>query len=326
MVQFMSENYIFKLKAPLKDYIWGGNKLKSEFGKQTDLKIIAESWELSCHPDGESIIKNGEFKGETLSKVLSDNKSFLGKNCDSFEKFPMLIKLIDANDKLSIQVHPEDDYANRFENGEYGKTEVWYIVDAEPNAKLIYGFNKTISKDELKKAITDNTLSEIVNFVPVKKGDVFFIPAGLVHAICEGILICEIQQNSNTTYRVYDWGRLDANGNSRELHINKALDVSKLEGETQTDFSLLVNKIGENSVATISECKYFKSYKYDILNSITLNCDENSFHTITFLEGAGEIKNGESMVTFSKGTSLFIPANTGDYSIFEKCEFILSKV
>jgi mannose-6-phosphate isomerase len=322
----MIGNYIFKLKAPLKDYIWGGKKLKTHYNKETNLDIIAESWELSCHKDGESIIENGQFKGETLNKILLENKHFLGNNCDSFEKFPMLIKLIDANDKLSIQVHPDDHYANMFENGEYGKTEVWYIVDAEPNARLIYGFNKTISKDEFRNAIIKNTLSEVVNFVPVKKGDVFFIPAGLVHAICEGILICEIQQNSNTTYRVFDWGRLDNNGKSRQLHIEKAIDVSKLDTETQTDFSLLKNKIGENTVAIISECKYFKSYKYDILNEITLNCDKNSFNTITFLEGLGEVYNNKNKVAFTKGTTLFIPANCGDYSIIGKCEFILSKI
>jgi mannose-6-phosphate isomerase len=322
----MDKQYIFDLQAPLKDYIWGGKKLKSAYNKQTNLDIIAESWELSCHKDGESIIKNGTYQDETLSKVLLDNKSFLGKNCEGFSKFPLLIKLIDANDKLSIQVHPNDDYANRFENGEYGKTEVWYIVDATEHAKLIYGFNKNLTKDEFKTAILNNTLSEVVNFVPVKKGDVFFIPAGLVHAICEGILICEIQQNSNTTYRVYDWGRVDANGNARDLHIDKAIDVSKLEGETKTDFSLCENKLGDNTVATISECDYFKAYKYTILKEITLNCDESSFHTITFLEGKGQVKNGENVLFFKKGTTLFIPANTGDYSIFGKCEFILSKV
>lgn len=322
----MSKNYIFDLEAPLKDYIWGGKKLKSEYNKETNFEIIAESWELSCHKDGESTIKNGEYKGETLFKVLADNKSFLGKNCDSFSKFPLLIKLIDANDKLSIQVHPDDSYANTYENGEYGKTEVWYIVDAEENAKLIYGFNKDLTKDEFKNAILNNTLSEVVNFVPVKKGDVFFIPAGLVHAICEGILICEIQQNSNTTYRVYDWGRVDANGNSRDLHIEKAIDVSKLEGETKTDFSLIENNIGENTVATICECEYFSSYKYNISKEITLKCDESSFNTITFLSGNGQVKSSDNALFFKKGTTLFIPANTGDYSIFGKCEFILSKV
>ena len=322
----INRGYIFELQAPLKDYIWGGQKLKSEYNKETNLGMIAESWELSCHKDGESIIKNGEYKGKTLSSVLAENKSFLGKNCGRFSKFPLLIKLIDANDKLSIQVHPDDDYANRFENGEYGKTEVWYIVDAEENAKLIYGFRKDLTKEEFKNAVLNNTLHEVVNFVPVKKGDVFFIPSGLVHAICEGILICEIQQNSNTTYRVYDWGRVDANGNARDLHIDKAIDVSKLSGETRTDFSLSKSKTGENMMGIISECDYFKSYQYDVSKEIRLNCDETSFHTITFLEGSGQIKNSENALFFSKGTTVFLPADSGEYTILGKCQFILSKV
>jgi len=317
--------YPMLLKSPLKDYIWGGKNLKLSYGKKTDLPLVAESWEVSCHENGESIIDNGIYKGKTLTEILSLNKAYKGKNSEKFEKFPLLIKLIDANNKLSIQVHPEDRYAAANENGEYGKTEVWYIVDADEGASLIYGFNRDIEKEEYRQAILENKLQDILNFVPVKKGDVFFIPAGLVHAICEGILICEIQQNSDTTYRVYDWGRVGADGLPRPLHIEKAIDVSMLTGEKNTDFSLKSEQIGDNKIGLISECDYFKAYKYDILNEIVLTSSKDSFSTLTFLEGSGKIILSGHTENFEKGQTYFIPADSGEYALSGNCEFILSK-
>ena len=319
--------YPMLLEAPLKNYIWGGTRLKTEYGRTTDFEVIAESWELSCHEDGESVILNGAFSGKALSAVVEQKPDFAGENSKKFKKFPLLVKLIDANDKLSVQVHPNDEYAYKNENGEYGKTEVWYIVDAVPDAKLIYGLKKDVTKQEFSEAIKDEKLADILNFVPVKKDDVFFIPSGLIHAICEGILICEIQQNSNTTYRAYDWGRRDKNGNSRELHIEHVVNVSKLTAESSTvDFALKKEKIGNNIYGVISECEYFKAYKYDIFDKIELECDGKSFHTLTFISGQGNIEyNGDSF-EFSKGKTYFIPADLGKYLINGKCEFILSGV
>ena len=218
--------YPLLLKAPIKDYIWGGTRLKTEFGFETEKEIAAEGWMLSCHKDGTNTVLNGEFAGKILTEVLDIwGKEALGKNAERFTYFPLLIKLIDAKDKLSVQVHPDDSYALKNE-GEYGKTEMWYVVDCDEGASLIYGFNKEISKEEFESRIKDNTLSEVCNYVPVKKGDVFFIGAGTLHAIGEGILIAEVQQNSNTTYRVSDYGRLGADGNPRPLHIEKAVDVT----------------------------------------------------------------------------------------------------
>ena len=216
----------FELIPPIKDYIWGGTKLREEFGKESGLERLAESWELSCHKDGVSVISGGEFDGMTLSEFVEEHPEALGKNCGRFEFFPVLIKLIDARDDLSVQVHPDDDYAMRVEGG-YGKTEVWYVIDCEEGAELIYGFAEETDSDTFRRAIEEGTLLDIVNRVPVKKGDVFFIEAGTLHAIGKGILIAEIQQNSNTTYRVYDYGRLGADGKPRELHIDKALDVTR---------------------------------------------------------------------------------------------------
>ena len=218
---------ILKLNAPCKDYIWGGNRLREEYGKVSDADKIAESWELSCHKDGQSVIANGKDKGKTLSEYVAENKNALGTACDRFEYFPILIKLIDAKDNLSVQVHPDNDYAMRVE-GEYGKTEMWYIVDCEEGSQLIYGFDKEISREEFADRIKNNTLLEVTNNVPVHKGDVFFIESGTLHAIGKGILIAEIQQNSNTTYRVYDYGRVGKDGKPRELHIEKAIDVTEL--------------------------------------------------------------------------------------------------
>ena len=216
-----------RLNSPLKDYIWGGTRLKTEFGKSTSLERVAESWELSCHKDGPSLIENGDFAGKTLPEYIKiQGKSVLGTNCEKFDYFPILIKLIDAQDNLSVQVHPDNNYALRVE-GEYGKTEMWYIVDCAEGASLIYGFDHEISAEEFARRIQDNTLLNVCNIVPVKKGDVFFIEAGTIHAIGKGILIAEIQQNSNTTYRVYDYGRVGADGNPRQLHIEKAKEVTQ---------------------------------------------------------------------------------------------------
>ena len=210
-----------KLTPAYKDYIWGGTKLKTMYNKHSALDIVAESWELSAHKDGESIVADGPYSGLTLTQYLNAiGNSALGTNAKNFDYFPILIKLIDARSALSVQVHPDDSYALEHE-GEYGKTEMWYILDCEENASLYYGFKKDVTKEEYKNAIENNTLTDILNKIPVHKGDVFFIPAGTVHAIGAGILICEIQQNSNTTYRVYDYNRRDKKGNTRPLHVER---------------------------------------------------------------------------------------------------------
>ena len=216
------------LEPSFKNYLWGGMRLKTDFNKQTGLVPLAESWELSCHKDGQSRIANGEFTGVLLWDFLSSHPNAMGTKATSYAYFPLLIKLIDAKDNLSVQVHPDNAYALQNE-GESGKTELWYIVDCEEGASLFYGFARAVSKDEFRRHIEDETLPEILNRVPVHKGDVFYIPAGTLHAIGKGILIAEIQQSSNSTYRVYDYGRVATDGNPRPLHIEKALDVTCLD-------------------------------------------------------------------------------------------------
>lgn len=314
---------IIKLKPAFKDYLWGGTKLKMSFHKTTDLDIVAESWEVSTHKDGASIIENGVYQGKTLNEYFDlAGHDVLGSKGKAFEQFPMLIKFIDAKGNLSIQVHPDDAYAKKVEH-EYGKTEMWYILEAEDGASLYFGVNKTVTRDEFKAKIEDNTVLDVLKQVPVHKGDVFFIEAGTIHAIGEGIVLCEIQQNSNSTYRVYDFGRVGADGKPRELHIEKALDVSNLS-PVDSDFKPCGtwNTHMDYKLIMLGTCEYFTSYLYDVESSCTINVDETSFASVVVVEGEGTIGN----LTFVKGDSFFLPSGIQKVEISGNCEFVLAKV
>lgn len=315
--------YPMKLTAPCKDYIWGGTRLREEYGKTSDADRIAESWELSCHKDGESIIFNGDFAGKTLSEFIKENgKDVLGKNCDKFDNFPILIKLIDAKENLSVQVHPDNEYALSVE-GEYGKTEMWYIVDCDPGAELLYGFKSNIDKEEFERRIKDNTLLEVTNSVPVHKGDVFFIEAGTLHAIGKGILIAEIQQNSNTTYRIYDYGRVGADGKPRQLHVEKAVEVTKLTPpEYPTKAMGEIEQKDGCSVQLLSKCDYFRVNKVCVWEHCVLEASAKSFNSVLVLDGEGEIDG----VKLKKGDSCFIPAGYGEYTFKGKAEMVVTDI
>ena len=319
--------YPLKLQAPLKDYIWGGTTLKTKYNKVTDLEKVAESWELACHKDGQSIILNGKARGMTLeSYIAQQGERILGTHGSRFSYFPLLIKLIDAKDNLSVQVHPENEYALRVE-GEYGKTEMWYIVDCEPGASLLYGFKKEISKDEFERRIADHTLLDVCNRVKVHKGDVFFIEAGTLHAIGKGILIAEIQQNSNTTYRIYDYGRLGNNGKPRELHVAKAIDVTKLVPPThETKAALEMDFFANYKADLLVQCEYFTVYHFDLHGKCHLQATKKSFQSILVLDGTLEIEYAAGEMTIEKGESVFIPAEMGEYMLKGKGDFILSMV
>ena len=319
--------YPMKLEAPLKDYLWGGTRLKDEYGKKTNLDKVAESWELACHKDGKSKIVNGEAAGLFLEDWLAgQDKSVLDTNAASFPYFPLLIKLIDAKGDLSVQVHPDNDYAMRVE-GEYGKTEMWYIVDCEPGARFLYGFKEKISKEEFERRIADNTLLEVCNRVPVKKGDVFFIDSGTLHAIGKGILICEIQQNSNTTYRIYDYGRVGKDGKPRELHVKKAIDVTKLEPPTKPTTALAkIDIIPGLDMKLLAECEYFTAYHATLKGEASLKAGSESFQTFTVLSGSLKLTSGDTVLDFYKGESVFIPAGLGIYTLTGDATFILSKM
>lgn len=304
---------ILKLAPAYMDYLWGGNQLVTKFNKPYDGDILAESWELSCHPSGPSTIVNGEFAGKTLREYIDiSGTGVLGKHCEAFEDFPILVKLIDAKGSLSIQVHPDDEYALKNEN-QYGKTEMWYIVDCEPDSFIYYGFNRDITKEEFKERIANNTLLEVLNKVPVQAGDVAFIEAGTLHAIGENILIAEIQQNSNVTYRIYDYGRKDADGNERELHIDKAVEVTDLKKMQR----------GKNFTPHLGQCKYFTVDRVVLDGTITKEIsgtvNDDSFVSYLFLGGEGVISNNEDTISFKKGDSIMLTAGSGDYKVQGKC-------
>ncbi len=317
--------YPMQLIAPCKDYLWGGTRLREEFGKTSDKEKIAESWELSCHKDGVSRIANGKYAGMLLTEYLEHaGKAVLGTRGAAFRYFPVLIKLIDAKDNLSVQVHPDNEYALRVE-GEYGKTEMWYIVDCEPGAKLIYGFAQEITKEEFRRRIADNTLLEAVHQVPVHKGDVFFIAAGTLHAIGAGILIAEIQQNSNTTYRVYDYGRVGADGKPRALHIDKAAEVTRLAPAKPYPASPPREHAGYTETL-LAGCEYFTARRLDLHGAAKLDADEASFHHILLTEGHAVLTAGEDTLTLKKGASVFLPAGLGAYTLDGTGQAILTTV
>lgn len=316
-----------KLIPPVKDYIWGGTKLKTEYAIQTDLSKAAEAWVLSCHKDGQSVIAGGQYDGRTLESVIEElGDTVLGRNAARFDFFPVLIKLIDAKDNLSVQVHPDNEYA-RVHEGEYGKTEAWYVLDCEPGASLIYGFRHAISREELRERIQDNTLLEVVNQVPVHPGDLFFIDSGTLHAIGKGILLAEVQQNSNTTYRVYDYGRLGADGKPRDLHIEKALDVTHCEPPAHPVGPAGAPEQHPGYTATLqASCEFFTFRTLEIDGQAAFTADGETFVSLVVLEGEGTLTSAGGVMMLNKGESIFVPADAGDYALAGRLKVLETRV
>ena len=316
----MSNLFPVKLTPAFKDYLWGGDRLKTEFNKNTDMTPLAESCELSAHKDGQSVVTTGDYAGLPLTDYIAAlGKEALGTACEKYNYFPLLIKLIDAKGDLSVQVHPSDEYALEHE-GEYGKTEMWYILDCEEGAALYYGFKEDTTREAYESAIKEGRLTDILNRVPVKRGDVFFIPAGTVHAIGAGILICEIQQNSNTTYRVYDYNRRDKDGNLRPLHVAKALEVSNLQKSPDLPAT------PEGADILLAECEYFEVRRLRVDGTTTVTADETSFVSLMVTDGEGILTFADGEIAFRKGDSLFIPAQNATFTVSGTCELIRSKV
>ena len=307
---------IILLSPFVKDTIWGGTKLITEYGFETKKDNIAEAWLLSAHPDGPSVVLNGVYAGKTLIDVLeAEGFGILGTHNADKTGFPILIKLIDAKEKLSIQVHPGDEYARRVEN-ENGKTEAWYILDAAPGAELVYGLNREVDRKTFSKSIKKKEIESLLNFVPVKAGDVVFIPSGMLHAIGAGIFLAEVQQSSNTTYRVYDYDRPDTDGKPRELHIEKATDVVDLT-VPKVDFSPAgVACTTDRAEKTyLTGCAFFAMFHLKTDGEYTDIADETSFVSLLVLEGEGEISCGDETLPLTKGASVFIPADHGEYTL-----------
>ncbi len=311
---------ILKLKPACKDYIWGGRRLADEYGIVSEKEILAEAWVLSCHPDGPSVIVNGPNQGKTLAEYIqAGGRQVLGTHCRRFRDFPILVKFIDAKQNLSVQVHPGNRYALAEEH-QYGKTEMWYVMDAGPSAYLYYGFKREVSKEEFARRIQEDTLLEVLNAVPVQKGDVLFIESGTIHAIGADILIAEIQQNSNVTYRVYDYGRVGKDGKKRDLHIEKALAVTN---------RVPILRSGR-SYPHVADCDYFTVDKLNLDGSVMRKVEgvvgAESFVSILIMNGSGNILCGGESVPYQKGDSFFLPAGSGVYTVEGSCDALITSI
>ena len=321
------KRYPIKMLPYTTDAIWGGTKLMTQWGKKTDKNIIAETWELSAHEKGNSVAVNGEWAGKTLSEIVAQLPNAAGKRSERFPFFPLLVKFIDSAQNLSIQVHPDNAYALQHE-GQFGKAEMWYIADCEEGAGIYCGFKQKISKEEFEQRIRDNSLCEVLNFITVQKGDAFFIPAKTIHAICAGITIIEIQQNSNVTYRVFDYGRRGADGKPRDLHIRQALDVTKLDVYEKENFTrgMLLEQTLDYKHYNLFKNEYFITDKYECIHKCTMDVLEDSFVSLTFISGSGRIQVDDYSVEFQFGDTFFVPAESGRLTVEGKCEFLASKV
>ncbi len=319
----------FFLKPQGKDYLWGGRRLKDDFSKDIDLSPLAETWECSTHPDGPSMVASGEFTGQTLPEVLQAHPEYLGWRSATKGDLPFIIKLIDAQKDLSVQVHPTDEYARTHENGQLGKTEMWYVLDAARNAKLIYGLRHDVRKEQLRRSIETGTIEKFLQTVPVHKDDLFYIEAGTIHAIGAGTLVAEIQENSNLTYRLYDYNRTDKNGKKRELHIDKALEVADLRAQAEPRQPLRVLRYRPGcATELLSRCKYFEVHRM-LLNTercrelVSYQTERSTFRVLLCIEGCGMICFGEKeTLPFFKGDCIFVPANSAIIHIHGRAQFL----
>ncbi len=318
--------YPLKFSPILKDKIWGGTKLKSIFGKNAETDKLGESWELSGYDGDESVVTNGILAGNNLTELIEIYMGELvgDKIFDEYGlSFPLLFKLIDANENLSIQVHPGDEVAAERHNS-YGKTEMWYVVDADPGAELIIGFTKDCTRDEYLDALEEDKVEDLLQKVQVKKGDVFFIPAGLVHAIGKGVVVAEIQQSSDITYRIYDYNRKDDKGNGRELHTEQALDVINFSASKnpKTDYNVQLNEI-----TPLVECDYFTTNMLRFDAPVTRNYGTlDTFVAYMCLEGNMIIECNDIKTIVNKGDTVLIPASINELGLVPEKEVTLLEV
>ncbi|MCR4908023.1 MAG: mannose-6-phosphate isomerase [Lachnospiraceae bacterium] len=297
---------IIRLKPAYKDFLWGGSKLKKDFGKEDyPGHVLAETWELSCHPEGLTKIATGEYKGKTFKEYIeAAGPSVLGKNCERFDTFPIIIKFIDCHQNHSVKVHPGYEFAEGDTSG-MGKVECWYILEALPNAGIYYGVDKDLSKEEFERRIRDNTLKKVLHFQPVFPGEIYFVNPGTLHAIGAGVVAAEIQRDADVSYRVYDFGRVAPDGNPRPLQISKAVQVSNLKaGMPEFDF-------GDDMVS----CDSFTVDDVTFSGEKYLKPDGSTFHSLLIIDGEGIINDENIRLEFKKGDSLFVSADNGEYRL-----------
>ncbi len=315
-----------KLIPYISSTIWGGRRLIEEYGVTTEKENAAEAWVLSCHPNGCSVISGGALDGKTLREVYEADPSICGTRGARFCEFPILIKFIDARDNLSIQVHPDEAYARRVENGA-GKTECWYILDCDEGAQLALGFKQAIDRDTFRDSIRDNTLMEYVQKVDVHKGDFFFIEAGTLHAICKGVLLAEVQQNSDTTYRVYDYDRRGADGKPRELHVEKAVDVTRTVPYTPVEPSPQDKaRFADGARELLTCCDLFSVCHIRPSGFYASEATPESFVSLIALSGSGTVDCAGEAFSLQKGESLFIPAGAGAFTVNGEIELLETRI
>lgn len=324
----------FLLKPAAKDYLWGGSRLNDDFSKNIDMQPLAETWECSTHPDGPSVIASGEFEGMELAELLRRFPEFIGEHPRSNPyleagELPILIKFIDAKKDLSVQVHPDDEYAKLYERGQLGKTEMWYVLEADKDAELIYGFYSDMDSVAVRQSVKDGTIERYLQKVKVRQDDVFYIPAGTVHGIGAGNLIAEVQESSNLTYRLYDYDRTDKQGQKRELHIEKALAVANLKGQQPPRQPLRVLRYTPGCATEfLCRCKYFQVERM-LLNTegknklAELYIGSSSFQALLCLDGGGHIVMSEDeTLAYTKGSCIFIPANANRLKLSGAAQFL----
>ncbi len=314
----MMQEPIF-LKPVFQKKIWGGSRLKSVFGFDIPNDKIGEDWAISAHPHGVSVVENGEFKGQKLDDLWKEHKELFGHPTEPV--FPLLIKILDAEDELSVQVHPDDAYGMEHE-GELGKTECWYIIDAEPGAEIIYGHHAK-TREELAEMIKEGRWDDLLKKVPVKKGDFFYVPSGTIHAIGKGIMILETQQSSDTTYRVYDYDRKDASGQKRELHIQQSIDVTTVPAKTP-ELQIKEVRKGQSSIVTYLETEFFNVYEWDI-KGITSFKKQAPYTLATVIDGAGELIVDNQTYLLEKGTSFILPNEINEWTVQGELTIIASE-
>ncbi|MFD0835460.1 type I phosphomannose isomerase catalytic subunit [Mariniflexile aquimaris] len=309
--------YPLKFTPILKDKIWGGQKLKTILNKNSDLPNVGESWEISDVEGDTSIVNNGSLKGKSLKDLLDVYKEeLIGKhNYKTFKnKFPLLIKFIDAKEDLSIQLHPNDELAAKRHNS-FGKTEMWYVFQADPGSNLIVGFNQEMTPEKYLKHLNDKTLTQILNFDEVKEGDTYFVEVGRVHAIGAGVMVAEIQQTSDITYRVYDWDRVDSEGNERELHNDLAIDA--FDFDMPDNFRVTYDKTPNQSNEMVS-CPYFTTNYLRINQTLQKENNHDSFIIYMCVDGDAEITANGSSEHIKKGETMLLPAAIKQFEISSK--------
>jgi len=307
------------LKPVFKERIWGGTALKQEFGYNIPSENTGECWAISAHPNGPSVIENGPFTGKTLDNLWREHPELFGNQKD--EVFPLLTKILDADMDLSVQVHPDDAYAQVNENGELGKTECWYIIDCKEDADMIFGHNAK-TREELMKQINEGKWNELLRHVKIKPGDFFYVPSGTIHALCEGTLVLETQQSSDTTYRVYDYDRRDSAGNLREIHLEKAIDVTTVPHRDGGMF-LRVEERENVKITTFVESGFFSVYKWEVHGAALFSFDDH-YLLLSVVNGEGSLLHNGEEYGLKKGTHLIVPVGFGEFEISGKCELIVS--